>query len=98
MTVTNQAELEGLQAIGRIVATTLQAMARAMEPTNQGSPLEIYAFTDTTAWLEYEAIQGDIFDHLIAILPEFGLRVFQVPSGNDMQVALRQHEVQALQR
>ncbi len=73
-------------------------MARAMEPTNQGSPLEIYAFTDTTAWLEYEAIQGDIFDHLIAILPEFGLRVFQVPSGNDMQVALRQHEVQALQR
>ena len=73
-------------------------MARSLESTTNGTPLEVYCFTATTAWLEYEGIQGDIFDHLIAILPEFGLRVFQVPSGNDMQVALRQHEVQALQR
>lgn len=71
-------------------------MARMMEPTTEGTPLEIYAFTDTTAWLEYEAIQGDIFDHLMAILPEFGLRAFQVPSGNDVKIALRQHEAQVL--
>ena len=71
-------------------------MARMMEPTTEGTPLEIYAFTDTTAWLEYEAIQGDIFDHLMAILPEFGLRAFQVPSGNDVKIALRHNEAQSL--
>lgn len=42
-------------------------------------------FTNTTAWARYEAIQSDIFDHLLAILPEFGLRVFQHPSGADMR-------------
>ena len=71
-------------------------MARMMEPTTEGTPLEIYAFTDTTVWLEYEAIQGDIFDHLMAILPEFGLRAFQVPSGNDVKIALRHNEAQSL--
>ena len=48
-----------------------------------GLPLELYCFTNTTAWARYEAIQSDIFDHLLAILPEFGLRVFQEPSGVD---------------
>ena len=71
-------------------------MARMMEPTTEGTPLEIYAFTDTTAWLEYEAIQGDIFDHLTAILPEFGLSAFQVPSGHDVTMGLRQNEVKVL--
>nr|WP_317986727.1 mechanosensitive ion channel domain-containing protein [Comamonas odontotermitis] len=71
-------------------------MARMMEATAEGTPLEVYAFTDTTAWQEYEAIQGDIFDHLMAILPEFGLRAFQYPSGSDVKIALRQNEVRAL--
>ena len=71
-------------------------MARMMEATAEGTPLEVYAFTDTTAWQEYEAIQGDIFDHLMAILPEFGLRAFQYPSGSDVKIALRLNEVQAL--
>ena len=71
-------------------------MARMMEATVNGTPLEIYAFTATTAWTEYETIQGDIFDHLMAILPEFGLRAFQNPSGNDIKVGLRQNEVNAL--
>ncbi|WP_460481899.1 mechanosensitive ion channel family protein [Comamonas humi] len=64
-------------------------MARMLQPTENGMPIEIYAFTATTAWTEYEAIQADIFDHLVAILPEFGLRAFQNPSGSDLALALR---------
>ncbi|MDO9598810.1 MAG: mechanosensitive ion channel family protein [Azoarcus sp.] len=60
-------------------------MVRQLAPTSDGLPLEIYCFTNTTAWLAYEGIQSDIFDHLLAILPEFGLRVFQHPSGADMR-------------
>nr|WP_313303267.1 mechanosensitive ion channel domain-containing protein [Diaphorobacter sp.] len=63
-------------------------MARMLDPGVNGTPLEIYAFTATTAWTEYEGIQGDIFDHLIAILPEFGLRAFQNPSGNDVTLGI----------
>lgn len=63
-------------------------LVRQMAPTADGLPLELYCFTNTTAWARYEAIQSDIFDHLLAILPEFGLRVFQHPSGADMR-ALR---------
>ena len=50
-----------------------------------GLPLEIYCFTSDTRWAVYEGIQSDIFDHLFAIIPEFGLRVFQHPSGADMR-------------
>ena len=71
-------------------------MARMLESTTNGSPLEIYAFTATTKWTEYEAIQGDIFDNLLAILPEFGLNVFQNPSGNDVKLSLRQSAVGVL--
>ncbi|WP_044871936.1 mechanosensitive ion channel family protein [Pseudomonas sp. LFM046] len=60
-------------------------LVRQMAPTADGLPLELYCFTNTTAWARYEAIQSDIFDHLLAILPEFGLRVFQHPSGADMR-------------
>lgn len=60
-------------------------MVRQLSPTADGLPLEIYCFTNTVAWTGYEAIQSDIFDHLLAILPEFGLRVFQHPSGADMR-------------
>ena len=55
-------------------------LVRQMAPTEHGLPLEIYCFTASTAWGEYEATQSDIFDHLLAILPEFGLRVFQQSS------------------
>ena len=60
-------------------------IVRQLPITSDGLPLEIYCFTTTTVWPEYEGIQSDIFDHLVAILPEFGLRVFQHPSGNDMR-------------
>ncbi|PEQ14411.1 mechanosensitive ion channel protein MscS [Novosphingobium sp. PC22D] len=59
-------------------------LVRQLEPSDQGLPLELYCFTDTIAWAEYESIQADIFDHLLAILPQFGLKVFQTPTGNDL--------------
>ncbi|MGY4531048.1 miniconductance mechanosensitive channel [Pseudomonas sp. TE3786] len=60
-------------------------LVRQLSPLADGLPLELYCFTNTTAWVPYEAIQSDIFDHMLAILPEFGLRVFQHPSGADMR-------------
>ena len=64
-------------------------LVRQLEPTQAGLPLEIYCFTTTTAWADYEAIQADIFDHLLAILPEFGLRLAQQPTGADMAHVLK---------
>ncbi len=63
-------------------------LVRQLAPGPQGLPLEVYCFTVTTAWGEYEAIQSDVFDHLLAILPEFGLRVFQ-ESSDAMLMAMR---------
>ncbi|AJJ63811.1 mechanosensitive ion channel family protein [Yersinia aldovae] len=60
-------------------------MVRQLAPTPEGLPLEIYVFTNTTAWLEYENIQADIFDHIFAVTSEFDLRIHQTPSGNDMR-------------
>lgn len=62
-------------------------MVRMLEPTAEGIPLEVYCFSSKTAWVEYEGIQADIFDHLIAILPEMFLRLYQSPSGADLSGA-----------
>jgi miniconductance mechanosensitive channel len=62
-------------------------MVRQLPPTPDGLPLEVYAFSSDTNWTRYEGIQADIFDHLLAIAPEFGLRVFQHPSGRDFSAA-----------
>jgi miniconductance mechanosensitive channel len=59
-------------------------MVRQLGPDPNGLPLEIYCFTNTTVWTEYEDIQADIFDHLLAIIPEFGLRIYQQPAGSDL--------------
>ncbi len=61
-------------------------MARQLQPTEAGIPIEIYVFTKTTAWVEYEGIQSDIFDHIIAAVPYFDLRVYQSPSWNDYRL------------
>jgi len=58
-------------------------MVRQLEPGPQGVPIEIYCFSNDTNWVNYEDLQGDIFDHLFALLPEFGLRAFQEPAGVD---------------
>jgi miniconductance mechanosensitive channel len=63
-------------------------LVRQLDPTPQGLPLEIYCFTNTVAWSEYEAIQSDIFDHLYAIISRFELRVFQNPTGADLRVLM----------
>src|SRR5690606_8878258 len=60
-------------------------LVRQLQPGADGIPLEIYCFTNDTRWAVYEGIQSDIFDHLLAILPEFGLRVFQQPGGADFR-------------
>jgi miniconductance mechanosensitive channel len=60
-------------------------MVRQLAPTTEGLPLELYIFTNDVRWTYYEMIQADIFDHVFAILPEFGLRAFQNPTGNDMR-------------
>ena len=59
-------------------------MVRQLAPGPEGLPLEIYCFTNTTVWTDYEGIQSDIFDHLLAIVPEFGLRLYQKPAGSDL--------------
>lgn len=58
-------------------------LVRQLSPGPTGLPIEIYCFTNTTAWVAYESIQSDIFDHLYAVLPEFGLHAFQEPAGHD---------------
>lgn len=60
-------------------------LVRQLKPGNIGIPIEIYCFTNDTNWNNYEAIQADIFDHLLAVIPEFGLRVYQNPSSNDFK-------------
>ncbi len=59
-------------------------MVRQLPPNAQGIPLEVYCFLNTTVWTEYEALQSDIFDHLFAVLPEFGLYAYQQPSGRNL--------------
>lgn len=72
------------------IAKNQSLIIRQLQPTSEGIPLEIYAFANTTVWNDYEAIQSDIFDHLMAIIPEFGLRIYQAPSGSDLR-ALSNH-------
>lgn len=60
-------------------------MVRQLAPNDHGLPIEIYAFTNTVVWLEYESIQADIFDHIFAVVEEFGLRIHQTPTGSDIR-------------
>ena len=61
-------------------------MVRQLSPDDRGLPLEIYAFVDNTQWVTYENVQADIFDHIFSVVDTFELRIFQKPSGNDMQL------------
>lgn len=66
------------------VRQDLTLLVRQLEPGPEGLPLEIYCFANETAWATYESIQADLFDHFLAILPEFGLRAYQKPAGRDL--------------
>lgn len=59
-------------------------LVRQLAPTENGLPIEIYVFCKDKVWSNYEAIQSDIFDHILAIIPEFDLKVFQSPAGSDL--------------
>lgn len=61
----------------------MTSMVRQLAPTSQGLPLEIYCFTNDIRWVQYEQIMSDVFDHLLTIVPEFGLEIFEEPSGRD---------------
>lgn len=58
-------------------------MVRQLQPTSQGLPLELYFFSADTDWVAYEHLQADVFEHIIAMLPEFGIKAFQAPAGSD---------------
>ena len=60
-------------------------LVRQLSPGENGLPLEIYVFSKNIDWIEYESIQSDIFDHLIASVQEFDLTLFQNPTGNDFK-------------
>lgn len=63
----------------------MTCMVRQLQPTERGIPLELYFFSANQVWVEYEGIQADIFDHVLAIIPEFDLQVFQNPTGGDFR-------------
>jgi miniconductance mechanosensitive channel len=65
-------------------------IVRQLQPGPDGLPIEIYCFTNDTNWVNYEGIQSDLFDHITAIVPEFGLRLFQNPAGSDLQALRRE--------
>lgn len=61
------------------------SMVRLMEPTAHGIPMQLYFFTNDTAWVVYESIQSSVFEYILAVAPEFGIRFFQLPTGSDLQ-------------
>jgi miniconductance mechanosensitive channel len=68
-------------------------MVRQLPPSPNGLPLEIYVFSNDTDWKKFEMIQADIFDHLLAVLPTFELRLFQSPTGFDMRTMADRGEI-----
>lgn len=83
------AYIESLLAADPRVNTDLTLMVRQLDPTPSGLPLELYFFTHTTAWVEFEHIQSEIFSRIYAILPQFSLRMFQTPAGYDISTLSR---------
>ncbi len=63
-------------------------LVRQLAPTERGVPIEIYVFSNDQDWVRYEGIQSDIFDHILAVAPEFDLRVYQSPSSADLAAAV----------
>ena len=72
-----------------VVNHELTCMVRHLQPTPNGIPVEVYCFSVIKEWVAYESVQADLFDHIIAVVPEFDLVLFQNPSGNDIQRIFR---------
>ena len=71
-------------------------MVRHLQSSDTGVPLQIYAFTSTTVWVEYERIQAALFEHIMAIAPLFDIKIFQRPSGGDLEKKATIEEIEAI--
>jgi miniconductance mechanosensitive channel len=80
-----RAYLEEYLAHHTLVDNKSDLLVRQLQPNSSGIPIEIYAFTLETGFIRYEKVQSDIFDHILAIVPQFDLRVFQSPTGEDLR-------------
>lgn len=77
--------LEGYLHAHPLISAKMTFLVRQLQPTDSGIPIEIYVFSKDQEWANYEAIQSDIFDHTISVIPEFELKVFQNPTGSDFK-------------
>ncbi|MCP3964794.1 MAG: mechanosensitive ion channel [Lentisphaerae bacterium] len=75
------------------IHNSMTFIVRQLQPTAKGLPIEIYVFTNDTDWVRYEEIQADVFDHILTIVPEFGLSTYQDPSGRDIKESLSQFKL-----
>ncbi|MCI5064225.1 mechanosensitive ion channel family protein [bacterium] len=85
---TFRAYIEAYLRANENIHQEMTLIVRQLAPSPEGIPIEIYAFSRIQAWAKYEGIISDIFDHLLAVIPVFGLQAFQNPSGNDIANAL----------
>lgn len=81
--------LSGYLAESPLVNHSMTTMVRQLDPTNSGLPLELYFFLNTTEWVQYESQAADIFDHIYAVVREFGIVLFQTPAGKDIAALAR---------
>lgn len=72
-----------------LIHNDMTFLVRHLQPTEKGLPIEIYVFSKEQAWARYESLQADIFDHILSVIPEFDLRVFQNPTGDDFRKLAR---------
>jgi miniconductance mechanosensitive channel len=71
----------------------MDMVVRQLQPTETGIPIEVYAFSKIKTWIEFEAIQSNLFNHILAVIPEFDLQVFQRPSGTDNRLLENKNEM-----
>ena len=80
---TFRAYIEAYLKNNSLIHKEMTFLVRQLDPTEKGLPMQIYVFSNDIDWVRYEGIQSSIFDHLLAVVPEFGLRIFQNPTGKD---------------
>ena len=80
---TFRAYIEAYLKNNSLIHKEMTFLVRQLDPTERGLPMQIYVFSNDIDWVRYEGIQSSIFDHLLAVVPEFGLRIFQNPTGKD---------------
>lgn len=78
-----RAYLKGYLKNNPVVNDNMTFLVRHLQPGPEGLPIEVYVFSKDQAWAKYEDNQADIFDHILAVIPEFDLKVFQQPTGKD---------------